>query len=39
MNLTNPASTDTTMATYSNQSLGLSLWAINNQKLVPNMIA
>ena len=39
MNLTNPAKMDTIMATYSNQLVGLSLWAINNQILIPNMMA
>jgi hypothetical protein len=38
MNLTNPARTDPTIATYSNQLVGLSLWAISNQKLIPNMM-
>ena len=38
MNLTNPARTDPIMATYSNQLVGLSLPAISNQKLIPNMI-
>jgi hypothetical protein len=39
MNLTNPAKTDAIMPTYSNQLVGLSLWAINNQILIPNMMA
>jgi hypothetical protein len=37
MNLTNPARTDPIIATYSSQFVGLSLWAINNHKLIPNM--
>jgi len=39
MNLTNPAKTDQIMPTYSNQLVGLSLWAINNQILIPNTMA
>lgn len=39
MNLTNPAKTDPIIATYRNQLVGLSLWAINNQILIPNIMA
>lgn len=39
MNLINPATTDPIIATYSNQLVGLSLSVINNQILIPNMMA